>query len=147
LLEDQYSNPVRVVAFNTAEDWSRGVSDDVADELRGAVQRQWQDTGVTRGGHNWTSRFPWNVEAALKNPHRRFVLDGEAVIQGVDGISVFNALHAGKNNHEVQLYAFDVFAMDADDLRELPLSMRKAASPSCFAPPPGRHLSRQLWAG
>jgi hypothetical protein len=76
LLEDQYSNPVRVVAFNTAEDWSRGVSDDVADELRGAVQRQWQDTGITRGGHNWTSRFPWNVEAALKNLHRRFVLDG-----------------------------------------------------------------------
>jgi hypothetical protein len=34
LLEGQYSNPVRVVAFNTAEGWSRDVSDDVADELR-----------------------------------------------------------------------------------------------------------------
>jgi hypothetical protein len=34
LLEGQYSNPVRVVAFNTAEDWSRDVSDEVADELR-----------------------------------------------------------------------------------------------------------------
>jgi hypothetical protein len=33
-LEGQYSNPVRVVAFNTAEGWSRDVSDDVADELR-----------------------------------------------------------------------------------------------------------------
>jgi hypothetical protein len=33
LLEGQYSNPVRVVAFNTAEGWSRDVSDDVADEL------------------------------------------------------------------------------------------------------------------
>ena len=28
------SNPVRVVAFNTDEEWSRDVSDDVADELR-----------------------------------------------------------------------------------------------------------------
>ena len=34
MLEGQYSNPVRVVAFNTAEGWSRDVSDDVADELR-----------------------------------------------------------------------------------------------------------------
>jgi len=34
LLEVQYSNPVRVVALNTAEGWSRDVSDDVADELR-----------------------------------------------------------------------------------------------------------------
>ena len=34
LLEGQYSNPVRVVAFNTAEGWSRDVSGDVADELR-----------------------------------------------------------------------------------------------------------------
>jgi hypothetical protein len=34
LLEWQYSNPVRVVAFNTAEGWSRDVSDDVAGELR-----------------------------------------------------------------------------------------------------------------
>src|SRR5258705_9219712 len=27
LLEDQYSNPVRIVAFNTAEGWSRDVSE------------------------------------------------------------------------------------------------------------------------
>ena len=30
----QYSNPVRVVAFNTAEGWSRDISADVAEELR-----------------------------------------------------------------------------------------------------------------
>ena len=34
LLEDQYSHPVRVVAFNTAEGWSRDVTVDIADELR-----------------------------------------------------------------------------------------------------------------
>jgi ATP-dependent DNA ligase len=53
-------------------------------------------------------------------------LDGEAVVLGVDGISDFNALHFGKHNDEVQLCAFDVLAMDGDDLRKLPLSMRKA---------------------
>ena len=33
LLKGQYSNPVRIVAFNTAENWSRDVSEDIADEL------------------------------------------------------------------------------------------------------------------
>jgi ATP-dependent DNA ligase len=65
---------------------------------------------ITRGGYNWTKRYPWIVEAALKNRHKRFVLDGEAVILGVDGISDFNVRHSDKFNHEVQLYAFDVLA-------------------------------------
>jgi hypothetical protein len=34
LLEGQYKNPVRVVAFNTAEKWSQDVSANVAHELR-----------------------------------------------------------------------------------------------------------------
>jgi hypothetical protein len=34
MLSGQYSDPVRVVGFNTAEGWSRDVSDDVADEVR-----------------------------------------------------------------------------------------------------------------
>ena len=34
LLSGQYSNPIRVVAFNTAERWSEDVSEDVARELR-----------------------------------------------------------------------------------------------------------------
>lgn len=80
---------------------------------------------ITRGGYNWTDRYPWIVEAARKNRVKQFVIDGEAVVLGVDGISDFNALHSGKQNAEVQLCAFDVLAMDGDDLRRLPLSMRK----------------------
>jgi hypothetical protein len=34
MLEGQFKNPVRVVGFNTAEGWSRDVSEDVAQELR-----------------------------------------------------------------------------------------------------------------
>jgi ATP-dependent DNA ligase len=41
----------------------------------------------TRNGYDWTDRRPWIVEAALKNRHKRFVIDGEAVILGVGGIS------------------------------------------------------------
>jgi bifunctional non-homologous end joining protein LigD len=81
---------------------------------------------ITRGGYDWTKRFPWIAEAALKNRNKRFVVDGEAVILCLDGIADFNALHSGKHNTEVQLCAFDVLAMDGEELRDLPLSMRKA---------------------
>ena len=80
---------------------------------------------ITRGGYDWTKRYPWIAEAALKNRIRQFVIDGEAVVLGLDGISDFNALHSGRNNEDVQLCAFDVLAIDGDDLRRLPLSMRK----------------------
>jgi bifunctional non-homologous end joining protein LigD len=78
---------------------------------------------ITKGGYDWTKRFSWIAEAALKNRQKNFVIDGEAVILGVDGYSDFNALHSGKHNDEVQLLAFDVLAMDGDDLRNLPLSI------------------------
>jgi bifunctional non-homologous end joining protein LigD len=81
---------------------------------------------ITRGGYDWTKRFPWIAESALKNRIKQFVLDGEAVILGVDAVSDFNALCSGTHNDEVQLCAFDVLAMDGDDLRHLPLSIRKA---------------------
>jgi bifunctional non-homologous end joining protein LigD len=80
---------------------------------------------ITRGGYNWADRYPWIVEAALKNRFKQFVIDGEAVVLGVDGVADFNALHSRKHDDEVQLYAFDIMAFDGEDLRRLPLSMRK----------------------
>jgi bifunctional non-homologous end joining protein LigD len=79
----------------------------------------------TRNGYDWTKRYPWIVESALKNRMKQFVIDGEAVILGVDGVADFDALHSGKRNQEVQLYAFDILALDGDDLRALPSSLRK----------------------
>lgn len=34
LLAGEYINPVRIIAFNTAEGWSRDVTVDIADEVR-----------------------------------------------------------------------------------------------------------------
>jgi hypothetical protein len=34
LLDRQYNNPVRIIAFNVPEGWARDVSEDVADGLR-----------------------------------------------------------------------------------------------------------------
>jgi ATP-dependent DNA ligase len=79
----------------------------------------------SRNGNDWTGRYPWIVEAALKNRFEQFVIDGEAIILGVDGIADFNALHSRQHEDEVQLYAFDILALDGEDLRKLPLRMRK----------------------
>jgi hypothetical protein len=43
LLTGQYSDPIRVIAFNTAEGWSQDVSEDVAEELRRRCDLQLRD--------------------------------------------------------------------------------------------------------
>lgn len=43
LLDGQYSNPVKVVSFNTAEQWAQDVSADVAQELRRRADLQLSD--------------------------------------------------------------------------------------------------------
>src|ERR1700724_470438 len=79
----------------------------------------------TRNGYDWTDRYPLIAEAALRNRSSSFVVDGEAVLLGVDGISDFNGLHSRRHDDEVMLYAFDILALDGDDLRKLPLHLRK----------------------
>ena len=86
----------------------------------GSVVRLW-----TRNGHDWSHRFPLIREAALRNRQTSFVIDGEAVLLGVDGVSDFNGLHSRKHDAEVEFYAFDMLVSDGEDLRKLPLSMRK----------------------
>jgi len=43
LLTGQYSNPIRIISFNTAERWSEDVSADVAHELRHRCDLQQRD--------------------------------------------------------------------------------------------------------
>ena len=43
LLTGQYNNPIRVIAFNTAERWSEDVSEDIAHELRRRCDLQARD--------------------------------------------------------------------------------------------------------
>ena len=51
----------------------------------------------TRNGYDWSSRYPRIAEAALRHRANSFVLDGEAVLLGVDGIADFNGLHSRKH--------------------------------------------------
>jgi hypothetical protein len=57
--------------------------------------------------------------AALKNQHRQFVIDGEAVVLGVHGLADFNALHSRKHDEEVQLHVFDIMPAGQTNLAGL----------------------------
>ena len=48
----------------------------------------------TRRGFDWTDRFARIVEAARKLKAGAFVIDGEAVVCGADGIADFAKLHS-----------------------------------------------------
>ena len=97
------------------------------DGYRLIVQREGKRVRLwTRNGHDWSGRFPLITEAARRIKADSFVIDGEAVLLGVDGVSDFAGLHSRKFDHEAQFYAFDILVGDGDDLRKLPLSMRKA---------------------
>jgi bifunctional non-homologous end joining protein LigD len=68
----------------------------------------------THNGHDWSSRYPRIVEAALRNRNSSFVIDGEAVLLGVDGRSDFNGLHSRRHDAEVGFYAFDMVVSDGE---------------------------------
>ena len=115
--------PARGTKVPAGPDWIHEIKHD---GYRVIVQREGKRVRLfTRNGHDWTDRYPLIVEAALKNRSSSFVIDGEAVLLGVDGASDFDGLQSGKHDTEVQLYAFDCLALDGDDLPKLPLSLRK----------------------
>jgi ATP-dependent DNA ligase len=119
----EFCIPIRATAVPSGPDWLHEVK---YDGYRLRVERDGDRVRlITRGGYNWADRYPWIVDAARKVRQKRFVLDGEAVILGVDGVSDFNALHSRKHDHEVQLCAFDLLVLGEDDVRGLPLHQRK----------------------
>ena len=80
----------------------------------------------TRRGYDWTNRFPRIVEGAKRLKARSFILDGEAVICGTDGVADFARLHSRAYEDEVTMFGFDLLELNGEDLRAEPLDKRKA---------------------
>jgi bifunctional non-homologous end joining protein LigD len=55
------------------------------------------------------------------------IIDGEAVVIGPDGLSLFAKLRRSECARAAVLYAFDLIEKDGGDLRELPFLARKKA--------------------
>ncbi|RYZ14678.1 MAG: DNA ligase D [Alphaproteobacteria bacterium] len=80
----------------------------------------------TRKGLDWTSRFQATAKAARTLPD--CIIDGELVALDKAGAPSFAALQAAissKETTELTFFAFDLLCLGKEDLRSLPLSMRK----------------------
>ncbi|TCM48348.1 bifunctional non-homologous end joining protein LigD [Rhizobium sp. PP-F2F-G48] len=87
---------------------------------------------ITRGGHDWTDRFPAIAAAARKLGVGTAILDGEAVVLDAEGRSDFGALQrslGGRGGRQASgdaiLYAFDLLYFDGYDLTKMELSGRR----------------------
>lgn len=94
-----------------------------------------ESTGIrilTRGGHDWTDRFPAIKQAALWLPVGTAILDGEAVVLDKQGRPDFGLLQQSlggrggkKSSSDAIFMAFDLLYFDGHDLRDSELSMRR----------------------
>ncbi|AUX78697.1 non-homologous end-joining DNA ligase [Sinorhizobium fredii] len=87
---------------------------------------------ITRGGHDWTHRFPAIAEAASELGVGTAILDGEAVVLDEEGRSDFGALQRSlggrggkRSSTESVFFAFDLLYFDGHDLTETELSVRR----------------------
>ncbi|MBB3453869.1 bifunctional non-homologous end joining protein LigD [Rhizobium sp. BK313] len=86
---------------------------------------------ITRGGHDWTHRFP-TIARAAKVLGTTMILDGEAVVLDDQGRPDFGALQnslggrGGKRPAgEAIFYAFDLLYYDGHDLTGMELTARR----------------------
>jgi bifunctional non-homologous end joining protein LigD len=88
-----------------------------------------QDTaGVrlfTRGGHDFTARFPLIVAAVTALPVRSCFIDGEAIVSDESGLAVFDLMRRRRSGLQVVLCAFDLLQLDDEEVRRLPIEERK----------------------
>jgi len=87
---------------------------------------------LTRGGHDWTHRFPVIADAARNLGVATAILDGEAVVLDETGLPDFGLLQnslggrGGKRtSQEASFYAFDLLYFDGHDIRKMELVSRR----------------------
>ena len=85
---------------------------------------------MTREGRDWTAKLRMQRDALAALEVENAWLDGEAVVPGEHGLPDFqalqNALGAGRSD-AVTLFVFDLPFLDGYDLRDAPLTARRAA--------------------
>lgn len=91
---------------------------------------------LSRRFKDWTNEFPTIAAAIAKLPCERAILDGEVAVVLPDGRTSFQALQnafAGDTTGLVY-FAFDLLAIDDEELTSLPLEDRKARLEQLVAP-------------
>lgn len=87
---------------------------------------------ITRGGYEWTERFPSIADDARRLAVKTAILDGEAVVLDDKGRSDFGMLQRALGRlptpydaGAIVFYAFDLLYIDGRDLRRLPHRERR----------------------
>jgi bifunctional non-homologous end joining protein LigD len=82
----------------------------------------------TRSGLDWTGKFPSIAAAAREIDAGAALVDGEIVALDQDGKPSFSALQDAlkRGGGELVMFAFDLLALDGEDLTRLPNLERKA---------------------
>ncbi|MBX5148498.1 non-homologous end-joining DNA ligase [Rhizobium lentis] len=87
---------------------------------------------LTRGGHDWTDRFPAIVAQAKRLPVSTAILDGEAVVFDEHGRSDFGKLQqslggrgGNRTSWESVCMVFDLLYLDGRDLTETEFTARR----------------------
>ena len=87
---------------------------------------------LTRGGHDWTHRFPTIATAAAELGPTSMILDGEAVVLDQNGQPSFSALQEDlggrggkKTARKAIFYAFDLLYIDGHDISSMALAERR----------------------
>jgi bifunctional non-homologous end joining protein LigD len=81
----------------------------------------------SRNAYDWTPRLAAIAATAQGIKAKSSTIDGEAVVLGLDGLSVFDELRRREATDTAILYAFDLIERDGEDMRNLSFLRRKAA--------------------
>src|SRR5258708_7634373 len=88
------------------------------DGYRMMAWREGNDVGLyTRRGHDWSERYPAVVGALRVLRVGSCLIDGELVVCDAAGVSSFERLRSRQHDPSAFLYAFDLLALDGQDLR------------------------------
>jgi bifunctional non-homologous end joining protein LigD len=79
----------------------------------------------TRNGYNFADRFPRIANAINNLSVRSCLIDGEAIVVGTTGLSVFELLRYRQHDAAAILCAFDLIELDGKDMRRAALEERK----------------------
>ena len=98
------------------------------DGIRLQIHARGKRVGLyTMTGVDWTARYPWIVEDVARLNLRHAIIDAEGCCDGDKGIADFERLMARVYDASAYAYAFDLLALDGEDMRSKPLADRKAS--------------------
>ena len=100
------AQPIKAAKPPAGPDWVHEIKHD---GYRLIVRRDGPTVRLySRNAYDWTVRLPAIAAAAQRIKAKSFMIDGEAVVLGPDGLSRFEDLRRREAAHSAILYAFDL---------------------------------------